>query len=196
MTLSAEEFIRRFLLHVLPHGFHRIRYFGFLGNRYRQEKLAQCRQLLGMAPPVVPSEPSAVQDYRDRYETLTGKSLHQCPFCHRGHMILVQEIAAPNKLPAIKGHLMTNSTLARTRRLRGWVPPTLQGIPVPPCAESPLAMPIPPVNANSNGRKDIINAHLRRGHLFRKPISLSSAICQPFNAHRSSIVRRFSPIHF
>jgi len=38
MTLSAEEFIRRFLLHVLPHGFHRIRYYGFLGNRNRQEK--------------------------------------------------------------------------------------------------------------------------------------------------------------
>src|SRR5208337_2533638 len=39
MTLSAEEFIRRFLLHVLPSGFHRIRYYGFLGNRYRKEKL-------------------------------------------------------------------------------------------------------------------------------------------------------------
>ena len=40
MTLSAEEFIRRFLLHVLPNGFQRIRYYGFLGNRYREEKLA------------------------------------------------------------------------------------------------------------------------------------------------------------
>jgi hypothetical protein len=39
MPLSADEFIRRFLLHVLPDGFHRIRYYGFLGNRYRQEKL-------------------------------------------------------------------------------------------------------------------------------------------------------------
>lgn len=102
MALSAEEFIRRFLLHVLPHGFHRIRYFGFLGNRHRQEKLAQCRELLGMAPPVVPSEPSVVQDYRDRYETLTGKSLRLCPFCHRGHMIVVGEILAPQRLPAIK----------------------------------------------------------------------------------------------
>jgi hypothetical protein len=69
MTLSAEEFIRRFLLHVLPHGFHRIRHFGFLGNRYRQEKLARCRQLLGMPIPEVPSEPSAAPDYRDRYES-------------------------------------------------------------------------------------------------------------------------------
>jgi hypothetical protein len=45
MTLSAEEFIRRLLLHVLPDGSHRIRYFGFLGNRYRQEKLARYSHL-------------------------------------------------------------------------------------------------------------------------------------------------------
>ena len=51
MTLSADEFIRRFLLHVLPDGFQRIRYYGFLGNRYRREKLEQCRRLLGMPPP-------------------------------------------------------------------------------------------------------------------------------------------------
>jgi len=55
MTLTAEEFTRRFLLHVLPRGFHRIRYYGFLGNRFRQEKLARCRQLLGMALPQVQS---------------------------------------------------------------------------------------------------------------------------------------------
>src|ERR1700751_3389396 len=50
MSLSADEFIRRFLLHVLPEGFHRIRYYGFLGNRYRKEKLEHCRHLLGMLP--------------------------------------------------------------------------------------------------------------------------------------------------
>jgi Putative transposase len=48
MTLEAEEFIRRFLLHVLPEGFQRIRYYGFLANRYREKKLALCRELLGM----------------------------------------------------------------------------------------------------------------------------------------------------
>src|SRR5947209_20538813 len=48
MTLSADEFIRRFLMHVMPSGFHRIRYYGFLGNRHRNEKLAECRRLLGM----------------------------------------------------------------------------------------------------------------------------------------------------
>jgi hypothetical protein len=48
MTLEAEEFIRRFLLHVLPEGFQRIRYYGFLANRYRKQKLAHCRELLDM----------------------------------------------------------------------------------------------------------------------------------------------------
>jgi len=94
MTLSAEEFIRRFLLHVLPHGFHRIRYYGFLGNRNRQEKLTQCRQLLGMALPQMSPEPSEVQDYRDRCEKLTGVSLRVCPVCRRGHMVMIDTLAA------------------------------------------------------------------------------------------------------
>ena len=89
MTLSAEEFIRRFLLHLLPSGFQRIRYYGFLGNRYRQAKLAQCRRLLGMRnsdePHIAPHE----EDYRDQYENLTGISLRQCPQCKHGRMLLV-----------------------------------------------------------------------------------------------------------
>ena len=57
MTLTAREFIRRFLLHVLPPGFHRIRYYGFLGNRHRTEKLARCRRLLDTdATPPAPTE--------------------------------------------------------------------------------------------------------------------------------------------
>jgi Putative transposase len=51
----CEEFIRRFLLHVLPDGFQRIRYYGFLGNRYREQKLAHCRELLGMPTPEPPA---------------------------------------------------------------------------------------------------------------------------------------------
>jgi hypothetical protein len=90
MPLSADEFIRRFLLHVLPDSFHRIRYYGFLSNRYRQEKLEQCRQLLGMVPleETIPTE-KAPEDYRDRYEALTGSSLSECPACHRGRMIVI-----------------------------------------------------------------------------------------------------------
>jgi len=98
MTLSAEEFIRRFLLHALPDGFQRIRYYGFLGNRYRQEKLARCRQLLGMAPAVSAHAP---EDYRDQHEQLTGSSLRGCPLCHRGRMVMV-EMLAPHRSPAIR----------------------------------------------------------------------------------------------
>ena len=87
MTLSADEFIRRFLLHVLPDGFRRIRYYGFLGSRFRRQKLDQCRRLLGMPPP---AEPPTDQDYRDRYEDLTGISLRQCPQCRQGNMVVVQ----------------------------------------------------------------------------------------------------------
>ena len=87
MTLEAEEFIRRFLLHVLPDGFQRIRYYGLLGNRYREEKLARCRQLLGMSANLLPAEES--KDYRERYEELTGCSLRECPFCHHGRMVIV-----------------------------------------------------------------------------------------------------------
>ena len=98
MTLSAEEFIRRFLLHALPDGFQRIRYYGFLGNRYRQEKLARCRQLLGMAPAVAAHAP---EDYRDQHEQLTGSSLRGCPLCHRGRMVMV-EMLVPHRSPAIR----------------------------------------------------------------------------------------------
>ncbi len=89
MTLEAEEFIRRFLLHVLPEGFQRIRYYGFLANRYRQQKLAHCRELLDM-PAREPPTLDGAEDYRERYEELTGCSLWQCPVCHKGRMLAIE----------------------------------------------------------------------------------------------------------
>ena len=94
MTLQAEEFIRRFLLHVLPEGFQRIRYYGFLANRYREHKLARCRKLLDMPAPEPPASELS-KDYRDRYEQLTGSSLWECPVCHQGRMLVI-EILAPS----------------------------------------------------------------------------------------------------
>lgn len=79
MTLAAAEFIRRFLLHTLPDGFHRIRHYGFLANAQRAAKLALCRRLLGMSPPTAAS--AAPTDYRERYRQLTGISLDVCPCC-------------------------------------------------------------------------------------------------------------------
>ncbi|MET3583795.1 hypothetical protein ABID19_006861 [Mesorhizobium robiniae] len=89
MTVASDEFIRRFLLHVLPGGFHRIRYYRFLGNRYRAQKLACCRDLLGM-PVAEPSDSRRAKDYRDRYEDVTGNSLRQCPACRQGQMIIIE----------------------------------------------------------------------------------------------------------
>jgi len=87
MTLTADEFMRRFLLHVLPQGFVRIRHFGFLANRHRKQKLDLCRKLLdSTAATYLPSLP---HDYKTCYQLLTGQSLDLCPHCHQGHMIRV-----------------------------------------------------------------------------------------------------------
>jgi Putative transposase/Transposase zinc-binding domain len=88
MTLNTAEFIRRFLLHVLPRGFQRIRQFGLLANRRRREQLAHCRQLLGTTAQA--NEPQLV-DYKSLYQTVTGESLEQCPACRSGKM----KFAAP-----------------------------------------------------------------------------------------------------
>jgi hypothetical protein len=90
MTLTADEFIRRFLIHVLPNGFQRIRYYGFLCNRQRESKLACCRHLLGMPRSEPAQAPCLAEDYRDLYETLTGTSLKLCPVCGHGHMLVIE----------------------------------------------------------------------------------------------------------
>jgi len=87
MKLDTNEFTRRFLMHVLPHGFQRIRHFGFFGNPVRKQRLALCRRLLDISePPDLQIKPI---DYRDRYEKLTGKSLRECPCCEKGEMATI-----------------------------------------------------------------------------------------------------------
>ena len=69
MTLDADEFIRRFLLHTLPDGFHRIRHYGFLANGHRADKLALCRTLLTVPasePDPSPTEDAAAMDRSHR----------------------------------------------------------------------------------------------------------------------------------
>ena len=93
MRLNAQEFMRRFLLHVLPSGFQRIRNYGFLANRYRQVKIALCRKVLGAPVPAVDS-PDQVLDYRDHYQRLTGLSLRDCPHCGKGQMVGIESFPA------------------------------------------------------------------------------------------------------
>lgn len=91
MTLSTDEFIRRFLLHVLPRGFQRIRQFGLLASRRRGKQLARCRQLLGATAPTLEPLPS---NYKFLYQTVTGKSLEQCPVCRTGNMKLAASLGS------------------------------------------------------------------------------------------------------
>lgn len=91
MTLSADEFIRRFLLHALPRGFQRIRQFGLLANRRRRVQLARCRQLLGTTVHATEPPPS---DYKSLYHTVTGESLEHCPACRIGNMKFAAPLAS------------------------------------------------------------------------------------------------------
>jgi hypothetical protein len=97
MTLCADDFIRRFLLHVLPRGFMRIRHFGFLANRGKAKALARCRQLLGVEPPS-PAEPRTTAEW---VLHITGTDLTRCPRC--GHGPLIRTELRPG--PGSRGHL-------------------------------------------------------------------------------------------
>jgi hypothetical protein len=81
MTLAADEFIRRFLLHVLPRGFHRIRHYGLLAASARKASLARARELLAVAPPPADAVPDEPRDLRP-----------PCPCCG-GQMIVVEIFA-------------------------------------------------------------------------------------------------------
>lgn len=78
MTLAGEEFLRRFLLHVLPDRFVRIRYYGLLANRHREQALAVCRAVLP-GPPARPKPPKT--DWCERLQSLTGIDATRCEVC-------------------------------------------------------------------------------------------------------------------
>jgi len=88
MTLDAHEFIRRFLLHVIPKGLMRVRHFGFLANRSKQ-RLSTCRQLLGLLP-ALPKPPQ--RSTHELMLALTGIDLTRCPRCRKGTLIFRAKI--------------------------------------------------------------------------------------------------------
>ena len=96
MTLEVDEFLRRFLLHIVPRGFMRIRHFGLLANRTRRGTLMRCRALLGQVPPE-DAQPESVAVLLQR---LTGIDLSRCPVCGEGRMqitaIVAHEIQPPD----------------------------------------------------------------------------------------------------
>lgn len=80
-TVTADEFIRRFLLHVLPDSFMKIRYFGFLANRCKKDNLQCSRQLCGHSPDLPQKVRKSVEQLM---EELTGSDMTQCPLCKKG----------------------------------------------------------------------------------------------------------------
>lgn len=89
MALSAEEFIRRFLLHTLPSRFVKIRHYGLLGNRCRHEKVGRCRALLAQPEPET-SEPESVEAMMLR---LTGIDIQRCRACRQGRLRMIAVLA-------------------------------------------------------------------------------------------------------
>jgi Putative transposase/Transposase zinc-binding domain len=95
MSLQVDEFMRRFLLHVLPEGFMRIRHFGFLANRSRKQKLDRCRELLGLAQPA----PTVKKSARQLMLEVTGFDLAHCPACHLGTLVILAPLPAIEVAP-------------------------------------------------------------------------------------------------
>jgi hypothetical protein len=93
MTLDSVEFVRRFLMHVLPPGFVRVRHYGLLANRHRQEKLARCRELIRMAvTPQAETAPSKSDPVTSTVPETTVTPTRVCPQCGSGRMIVIAEI--------------------------------------------------------------------------------------------------------
>ncbi len=91
MRLDAPEFLRRFLLHVVPRGFMRVRHYGLLANRHRAVRLARCRALLDVPAP--PEKPAVAPSPAERILQLTGVDILRCPVCGEGPMRRTERLA-------------------------------------------------------------------------------------------------------
>ena len=193
MTLSAEEFIRRFLLHVLPDGFQRIRYYGFLGNRYREEKLAVAAVCSACRSPT--GRTTTKKDYRDRYEELTGDSLHQCPQCKQGRMLVVEILPrgpVPNLRRSLTPHDPSNRLRFATKR------PALSG-PHRKCACFALTRPVTTIRplilrCTRAVTSETVPLHSQSRHACNiYPLSRQAGHSKPIGR---TVVERFSPTRF
>jgi Putative transposase/Transposase zinc-binding domain len=109
MALDGVEFIRRFLLHVLPSGFMRIRHFGFLAHGYRTDRLELCRRLLNVeqTSDTEPGDQKAV----DQSTTEAALPLDLCPACNEGRMVIIEKLERQRtKIPATASSPLTTDT--------------------------------------------------------------------------------------
>ena len=91
MTLDAHEFIRRFLLHVIPKAFVRVRHFGFLANRSKN-LLSKCRQLLGVDPALPKLTAKSVHELMLQ---IAGFDITRCPLCQKGTLLFLAKLPVP-----------------------------------------------------------------------------------------------------
>jgi len=89
MTVKSDEFIRRFLLHVLPHRYVRIRHFGLLANRSRKDNIALCRELIGSLKTVT-KEKEKPETWQDQLLRICGIDVTICPVCKKGTILMVE----------------------------------------------------------------------------------------------------------
>jgi len=89
LTVNAEEFIRRYLLHILPGGFMKIRYFDFLANTNKKECIALIRQLIDPDCKIAEKLTETIQEMMLR---LTGTDISHCPECGKGKMIFIEDL--------------------------------------------------------------------------------------------------------
>jgi hypothetical protein len=101
MTITAEEFIRRFLMHILPRKFVKIRHYGILSNRSRKLKLEKCKRIIGVVSSIKKKSISNLSTV-ELILMLTGKDITQCPCCKTGKMLKKEGVILRNGSPPIE----------------------------------------------------------------------------------------------
>lgn len=105
MDLSCEEFIHRFLQHILPKGFSKVRYYGLLANRDKGNRLRLCRKALGQ-----PLEPKPVlSNWQERFYQLTGVDPTRCPCCEQGKMQMMAVLLPVRAPPYHPAEIITST---------------------------------------------------------------------------------------
>ncbi len=114
LSLSSSEFTRRFLMHTLPSGFVRIRYYGFLANRYRNERLEKCRRLLG----VTSAATSTVQEAQTAQTPVEisdpPPSPNTCPACGGQSLAIIDVVLPIRPLPLRRPHFLIRRAVNST----------------------------------------------------------------------------------
>jgi Putative transposase len=195
MTLAATEFIRRFLVHVLPLGFHRIRYYDFLGPRHRAQKLTRCRQLLASTPSHTTSLATVNATAYPPRLAVRARLDTPVPGLWPGSTAGDRATAANPRQLDRRGYLMR---LARTH------PPAS----LPPATAASRASCVSRLTPSSY----LASRHIRAACPTAGPVAIAHHASPPsrraarghdtrpsrsgFNSHRRCIRPRFSPIRF